>query len=84
MVIMLASGPQDRGFNPGRSRRIFQAKKSSARLPSEGKKNRLSHVADLRHVKDPGNYMEIGFSGEIFRPFLAHFRSSLPEGSQDA
>ena len=29
--------PQVRGFKPGRSRRIFRAKKSSARLPSEGK-----------------------------------------------
>jgi len=28
---------QVRGFTPGRSRRIFMTKKSSARLPSEGK-----------------------------------------------
>jgi hypothetical protein len=28
---------QDCGFKPGGSRRIFRAKKSSARLPSEGK-----------------------------------------------
>ena len=37
VVSMLASGTQDRGFKPGRSCRIFQAKKSLARLPSEGK-----------------------------------------------
>jgi hypothetical protein len=30
-------GTQVRGFKPGRSRRIFQVKKFSARLPSEGK-----------------------------------------------
>jgi len=30
-------------------------------------------------LKTPGNYVEFGFSGEICRPFLAHFRSSLPE-----
>ena len=30
-------GTRVRGFKPGRSRRIFRAKKSSARLPSEGK-----------------------------------------------
>jgi hypothetical protein len=36
-VSMLASGTQDRGFAPGRSRRIFRAKKSSACLPSEAK-----------------------------------------------
>jgi hypothetical protein len=34
---VLAFGTQVRGFKPGRSRRIFRAKKSSARLPSEGK-----------------------------------------------
>jgi hypothetical protein len=27
--------------------------KSVARLPSEGKKSRRSHVVDLRHVKEP-------------------------------
>ena len=34
---VLAFGTQVRGFAPGRSRRIFRAKKSSARLPSEEK-----------------------------------------------
>jgi hypothetical protein len=34
---MLAFGIQVHGFKPGRSRRIFRAKKSSARLPSERK-----------------------------------------------
>jgi hypothetical protein len=42
LVSMLASGTQDRGFKPGRSRRIFRAKKSSTCLPSEGKESRLS------------------------------------------
>jgi uncharacterized protein (DUF1786 family) len=37
VVSMLASGTQDRGFAPDRSRRIFRLKKSSAYLPSEGK-----------------------------------------------
>jgi hypothetical protein len=37
VVSMPASGTQDCRFAPGRSRRIFQAKKSSACLPSEGK-----------------------------------------------
>jgi hypothetical protein len=36
-VSMLASGTQDRGLEPGRSRRIFRAKKSTACIPSEGK-----------------------------------------------
>ena len=34
---VLAFSTQVCGFKPGRSRRIFRAKKSSARLPSEGK-----------------------------------------------
>jgi lysylphosphatidylglycerol synthetase-like protein (DUF2156 family) len=34
---VLAFGTQVRGFKPGRNRRTFRAKKSSARLPSEGK-----------------------------------------------
>jgi len=34
---VVAFSTQVRGFKPGRSRRIFRAKKSSARLPSEGK-----------------------------------------------
>jgi hypothetical protein len=46
-VSMLASGTQDRGFDTVRK------KKSTACHPSEGKQNRLSHVADLRHVKEP-------------------------------
>jgi hypothetical protein len=37
VVSMLASVTQIRGFKPGRSRRIFRAKKSSACLPSEVK-----------------------------------------------
>jgi hypothetical protein len=37
VVSMLASGTQDRGLEPSRSRQIFRAKKSSACLPSEGK-----------------------------------------------
>jgi hypothetical protein len=37
VVRLLASGTQDRGFSPGRSRGIFRAKISSACLSSEGK-----------------------------------------------
>jgi hypothetical protein len=35
VVSMLAPRTQDRAFAPGRNRRIFQATKSSAYLPSE-------------------------------------------------
>jgi hypothetical protein len=37
VVSMLSSGTQVHRYKPSRSRRIFQAKKSSACLPSEGK-----------------------------------------------
>jgi hypothetical protein len=37
LVSMLASGTQDRGFEPDRSPRMFRTKKSTACLPSEGK-----------------------------------------------
>ena len=57
MVSMLASGIQDREFDPGRSRRIFRAKKSTAYLPwgGVGGSQAGSHVADLRGMsKNPG------------------------------
>ena len=38
VVSMLASGTQDRVFDPGRSRPIFRAKKSTACLPWGGGK----------------------------------------------
>ena len=64
VVSMLASGTQDRGFDLGRSRRIFRAKKSTACLPWGGSKA-ASHVADLRV------YVEVEITGKIDRPFIA-------------
>jgi hypothetical protein len=60
-VTELYNGPQTKllnlpkfaGSNPAEAVGFFRAKESSARLPSEGYKNRGSHVVDLRHVKDP-------------------------------
>ena len=79
VVSVLASGAQDRGFKPGRSRRIFPhaflRRGSKAVCP-------MSQICGM--LKTPGNYVEVGFSGEMCRPFLAHFRSSLPEGSHVA
>ena len=71
VVGMLASGTQDRGFDPGRSPRIFRAKKSIACLPWGGSKA-VSPVADFaRHVKEPWVYVEVEITGKIDRPFLA-------------
>jgi hypothetical protein len=58
VVSMLASGTQDRRFEPGRSRRICQAKNSTA--------CHLFHVADLWHVKEPCNLR----GSQIDQPFL--------------
>ena len=43
--------PKFAGSNPAEAVGFLRAKKSSARLPSEG--SRRSHVVDVRHIKDP-------------------------------
>jgi hypothetical protein len=45
--------PKFAGSHPAEAFGFLRAKKSSARLPSEEKYSRLSHVVALRHVKDP-------------------------------
>jgi hypothetical protein len=44
----------------------------------------LPHVVDLRHVKDPWIYMEVGVTCKICRPFLARFIRSLTGASHVA
>jgi len=68
-VRVLAFGTQVRGFKPGRSRRIFRAQKFSARLPSEGKYSRRSHVVNLRHIKEPKSDVEVATFGKILGNF---------------
>ena len=64
--------PKFAGSNPAEAFGFFRAKKSSAPFPSEGKESCLSHVVDLRHVKDPSMLRgSRGFSGKIHRLFLA-------------
>jgi hypothetical protein len=68
---VLASGTQVCRFKPGRSHRMFRAKKSSAHLPSEGKESRRSHV-----VKDPKSAWKSSFRENcrtIFSPILPPF-----------
>jgi hypothetical protein len=78
VVCMLASGTQIVGSNPAEAVEFFGRKKSSACLPSEGKYSLLSHVADLRHVKEPCRLSwKSGLAGKIPRTFLARFHSSL-------
>jgi hypothetical protein len=53
----LASCSRVRGFIPTEAVGFFSdVKKSSACLPSEGKKNNLPHVPTLGHVKDPSSW----------------------------
>jgi hypothetical protein len=63
VVSILASGTQDRGFELGRSRRIFRANESSTCIPSEGKYSLLSPVAALPQVKEPYNDVGIAMLG---------------------
>jgi hypothetical protein len=58
---------QVRRFKPGRSRRIFRAKKSSARLPSEGKPS--DPCRNLWHVKEPKTDVEVATFGKILGNF---------------
>jgi hypothetical protein len=53
VVSVFANAPKVRGFKPSRGRWILRVIKCVARLPSEGKYSRRSHVVDLRHVKEP-------------------------------
>jgi hypothetical protein len=53
VVSVLATGPKVHGFKPGRGLWILRVIKFAARLPSEGKYSRRSHVGDLRHDKEP-------------------------------
>ena len=73
---MLASGTQDREFDPGQGRRIFRAKKSTAFLPWGGSKA-VSHVADLRGMsKNPGFTWESKSQAKLtgnFSPVIPSF-----------
>ena len=64
VVSMLASGTQDRGFDPGRSRRIFR-----------GGSKAVSHVADLRGMsKNPG----FTWKSESQAKLTGHFSPIIP------
>jgi hypothetical protein len=66
---------------PGRSRWIFLcSEKSTARLPTEGKLNTLSHVPTLGHVKDLSGGLAHCAPAAKFR----QFPPSLIDGSPAA
>jgi hypothetical protein len=70
VVSMLASSTQDRGFVPGRSRRIFRAKKSSACLLRRRSKAvcLMSQICDM--LKNPAVYRG---SRNLQAKLLGHF-----------
>jgi hypothetical protein len=64
VVSVLATGPKV----CGRGRWIIRVIKSTARLPSERKYSRRSHVIDLRHFKEPYKHdrcLSAKFSGHV-------------------
>jgi hypothetical protein len=76
---MLASGTRVRGFQPGRSRRIFFGRKNPQHaFLRKGSKAvcPLSQICGT--IKNPCDYMEVGSQGKICRPFLA-WTPSLPK-----
>ena len=75
-VSVLASGTGVCGFKPGRTRRIFRAKKSSARLPSEGEVKPSVPCRTLPHVKDLNMAWKSSFGLNLSDNILAH-RSTL-------
>jgi hypothetical protein len=62
---------------PGRSRWIFRAKKSSARLPSEVKWSRLSHVVLYSIQKNP----KVTWKSPLSAKFLGHFSPIVPHSA---
>jgi len=76
--------PKIVGSNPAEAVRFFGPKNPQHAFLHRGSKAvcPMSQICGM--LKTPGNYVEVGFSGEICRPFLAHFHSSLPEGSHVA
>jgi hypothetical protein len=72
VVSMLASGTQVRGFKPGQSRRIFSGEKILS-MPSFGR--------EVKHVKEPCDYMEVGSQAKLSQPFLTWFLPLLIEDS---
>jgi hypothetical protein len=64
---MLAHGTQDRGFEPGRSRRIFHANNPQHTSIGGEVKSQICHM-----LKNPVIYMEIGIERQIDQPFLTH------------
>jgi hypothetical protein len=69
---VLAFGTQVRGFKPGRSRRIFLAKKFLSTPSFGGEVKPSIPCRALRHVKEPKSDVQVATFGKISRSFLAH------------
>jgi hypothetical protein len=62
---VLAFGTQVRGFKPGRSRRIFRAKKILSTPSFGGEVNPSVPYRALRHVKEPKSDVGVATFGKI-------------------
>ena len=70
----LAFGTQDRGFKPGRSRRIFQDEEIFSAPSFGGEVKPSVPCRKLRHVKEPKSDVEVATFGKI----LGHFSPIVP------
>jgi hypothetical protein len=79
-----ASGTQDRGFEPGRSRRIFRETNPQHAFLRRGSKAvwLISQICGM--YKNPPIYVVVEIAGQIDRAFLAQFRPSVTEVSHVA
>jgi hypothetical protein len=62
---VLAFGTRVRGFKPGRSRRIFRAKKTLSTPPFGGEVKPSVPCRALRNVKEPKSDVEVATFGKI-------------------
>jgi hypothetical protein len=76
--------PKIVGSNPAEAVGYFGRKSPQHAFLRRESKSRLSHVANLRHVKDPCDLRGSRNRRPINRPFLAQFRPSLTEVSHVA
>jgi hypothetical protein len=69
---VLAFGTQVRGFKPGRTSRIFLAKKILSTPSFGGEVKPSVPCRALQHVKEPKSDVEVATFSKISLPFLAH------------
>ena len=76
MVIILATGSEVRGFDPGRGRWIFSERKNPEYdFLRKGSKAVVPRVVNLRHVKEPQGEITVS------EQYLSDFSRSMSEAT---